>query len=118
MIALTMEKWNLHRRIALGIIAVIGTNPNTLILGFMTATGFLSMWISNTATTMMMVPMSLAVTKQVADSLKANGSTIIDTSPGKFPFGTALMLGTAYAATLGGFGTVMAHRRIRFWQLL
>ena len=106
MIALTMEKWNLHRRIALGIIAVIGTNPNTLILGFMTATGFLSMWISNTATTMMMVPMSLAVTKQVADSLKANGSTI-DTSPGKFPFGTALMLGTAYAATLGGFGTLI-----------
>lgn len=106
MIALTMEKWNLHRRIALGIIAFIGTNPSTIILGFMVATGFLSMWISNTATTMMMVPMSLAVTKHVADSLKSSGAKI-DTSPGNFPFGTAIMLGTAYAATLGGFGTLI-----------
>lgn len=106
MIALTMEKWNLHRRIALGIISFIGTNPSMIILGFMTATGFLSMWISNTATTMMMVPMALAVTKQVADSLKQNGSTV-DTTPGNFKFGTALMLGTAYAATLGGFGTLI-----------
>ncbi|TYS61991.1 DASS family sodium-coupled anion symporter [Bacillus infantis] len=106
MIALTMEKWNLHRRIALGIIAFIGTNPSKIILGFMAATGFLSMWISNTATTLLMVPMALAVTKQVADSLHKD-NIIVDTSPGNFPFGTALMLGTAYAATLGGFGTLI-----------
>ncbi|WP_040048151.1 SLC13 family permease [Bacillus thermotolerans] len=106
MIALSMEKWNLHRRIALGIIAFIGTNPSMIILGFMTATGFLSMWISNTATTMMMVPMAIAVTKHVADSLNRNG-TSVDTTPGNFPFGTALMLGTAYAATIGGFGTLI-----------
>ncbi|MCM3670863.1 DASS family sodium-coupled anion symporter [Mesobacillus maritimus] len=106
MIALAMEKWNLHRRIALGIIAFIGTNPSMIILGFMSATGFLSMWISNTATTMLMVPMALAVTKQVADTLKKNDLSV-DTTPGKFPFGTALMLGTAYAATLGGFGTLI-----------
>jgi solute carrier family 13 (sodium-dependent dicarboxylate transporter), member 2/3/5 len=105
MIALTMEKWNLHKRIALSIIAFIGTNPSMIILGFMVATGFLSMWISNTATTMMMVPISLAVTKHVADSLKNN--SIIDTSPGSFPFGTALMLGTAYSATIGGFGSLV-----------
>ncbi|ASN06686.1 SLC13 family permease [Virgibacillus necropolis] len=105
MIAPTMEKWNLHKRIALSIIAFIGTNPNTIILGFMVATAFLSMWISNTATTMMMVPISLAVTKQVSDSLKNN--TVIDTSPGNFPFGTALMLGTAYSATIGGFGSLV-----------
>ncbi|WP_298785591.1 DASS family sodium-coupled anion symporter [uncultured Marinococcus sp.] len=104
MIALTMEKWNLHKRIALSVIAFVGTNPNTIILGFMIATGFLSMWISNTATTMMMVPISIAVAKHVSDSLK---DTDIDTSPGVFPFGTALMLGTAYAATIGGFGTLI-----------
>ncbi|WP_153733427.1 SLC13 family permease [Sporosarcina obsidiansis] len=106
MIALTMEKWNLHRRIALGIISFIGTNPSMIVLGFMSATGFLSMWISNTATTMMMVPMALAVTKHVADSLNQKGVEI-DTTPGNFPFGTALMLGTAYSATLGGFGTLI-----------
>lgn len=105
MIALSMEKWNLHRRIALSIISFVGTNPSTIILGFMIATGFLSMWISNTATTLMMVPISLAVTKHVSDSLKNNYS--IDTSPGKFPFGTALMLGTAYSATIGGFGSLI-----------
>ncbi|MBY0157220.1 SLC13 family permease [Cytobacillus oceanisediminis] len=106
MIALTMEKWNLHRRIALGIISLIGTNPSMIILGFMVATGFLSMWISNTATTMLMVPMALAVTKQVSDSLE-NNNINVNTTPGQFPFGTALMLGTAYAATLGGFGTLI-----------
>lgn len=105
MIALTMEKWNLHKRIALAIIAFIGSSPNMIILGFMTATGFLSMWISNTASTMMMVPISLAVTKHVADSFKDKSGT--DTSPGNFPFGTAIMLGTAYAATIGGFGTLI-----------
>lgn len=103
MIALTMEKWNLHKRIALAIIAFIGSSPNMIILGFMTATGFLSMWISNTASTMMMVPISLAVTKHVAESLKNN----TDVTPGNFPFGTAIMLGTAYAATIGGFGTLI-----------
>lgn len=105
MIALSMEKWNLHKRIALSIISFVGTNPSTLILGFIVATAFLSMFISNTATTMMMVPISLAVTKHVADSLKENSG--IDTTPGKFPFGTALMLGTAYAATIGGFGSLV-----------
>ncbi len=107
LIALSMEKWNLHKRVALSIIAFIGTNPSTIILGFMVATGFLSMWISNTATTLMMVPICLAVTKHVADSLKKNNDLEIDTSPGKFPFGTALMLGTAYAATIGGFGSLV-----------
>ncbi len=61
MIAICMEKWNLHRRIALVIINLVGTSPNRLILGFMVATGFLSMWISNTATTMMMLPIGLAI---------------------------------------------------------
>ena len=107
MIALAMEKWNLHKRVALSIIAFIGTNPNMIILGFMVATGFLSMWISNTATTLMMVPISLAVTKHVGDLMKNKSKLDIDTTPGNFPFGTALMLGTAYAATVGGFGSLV-----------
>lgn len=105
MIALTMEKWNLHKRIALTIISWVGTQPSRLLLGSMIATGFLSMWISNTATAMMMVPIGMAITAHVAASLKDNPS--IDTSPGKFPFGTAMMLGIAYSASIGGLGTLI-----------
>ncbi|MEJ8776460.1 SLC13 family permease [Pseudogracilibacillus sp. ICA-222130] len=104
MIALAMEKWNLHRRIALWIIMMIGTNTDRIVLGFMVATGFLSMWISNTATAMMMVPMGLAITYQVADALKGTGE---DTSRGGFGFGKALMLGIAYSASLGGIATLI-----------
>ena len=106
MIALAMEKWNLHRRIAIAIISLIGTNTDRIILGFMVATGFLSMWISNTATAMMMVPMGLAITAQVADVLKKSKSNV-DTSEGNFGFGKALMLGIAYSASLGGMATLI-----------
>ncbi len=105
MIALAMEKWNLHRRIALTIISVIGTNMDRIILGFMIATGFLSMWISNTATAMMMVPIGLAIIYQISDALKDNQS--IDTSKENFGFGKALMLGIAYSASLGGIATLI-----------
>ena len=106
MIALAMEKWNLHRRIAIAIISLIGTNTDRIILGFMVATGFLSMWISNTATAMMLVPMGLAITAQVADVLKKSKSNV-DTSEGNFGFGKALMLGIAYSASLGGMATLI-----------
>ncbi|GAA0487171.1 SLC13 family permease [Salinibacillus aidingensis] len=105
MIALAMEKWNLHRRIALSIISVIGTNSERIILGFMVATGFLSMWISNTATSMMMVPIGLAIIYQVAEQLKDDHS--IDTSQENFGFGKALMLGIAYSASVGGIATLI-----------
>ena len=61
MIAVTMQKWNLHKRIAMHTIQIVGVSPNRMILGFMVATAFLSMWISNTATTMMMLPIAMAV---------------------------------------------------------
>ncbi len=105
MIALAMEKWNLHRRIALSIISVIGTNTNRIILGFMVATGFLSMWISNTATAMMMVPIGLAIIYQISDALKDDPS--IDTSKENFAFGKALMLSIAYSASVGGIATLI-----------
>jgi len=105
MIALAMEKWNLHRRIALTIISLIGTNMDRIVLGFMVATGFLSMWISNTATAMMMVPIGLAIIYQVSDALKDDSS--VDTSKENFGFGKALMLGIAYSASLGGIATLI-----------
>ncbi|HLR60890.1 MAG TPA: DASS family sodium-coupled anion symporter [Lentibacillus sp.] len=105
MIALAMEKWDLHRRIALTIISVIGTNTERIILGFMVATGFLSMWISNTATAMMMVPIGLAIIYQVSDQLKDDNS--IDTSAENFGFGKALMLAIAYSASVGGISTLI-----------
>jgi len=106
LIAAAMERWNLHQRIALNIIKLVGTGPKTIILGFMVATAFLSMWISNTATAMMMTPIGLAVILQVALLLEEQGSEI-DTSPGHFNFGTALMLGIAYAASIGGVATII-----------
>ncbi|MEJ2544998.1 MAG: DASS family sodium-coupled anion symporter [Calditrichaceae bacterium] len=106
-IAVTMEKWQLHTRIALHTIKLIGVGPSRIILGFMLATAFLSMWISNTATAMMMLPIALAVVNQAADFIKKNNIDDIDIRPSYFRFGTALMLGIAYAASIGGVATII-----------
>jgi sodium-dependent dicarboxylate transporter 2/3/5 len=104
-LALAMERWNLHKRIAISIISVMGTKPDQIVLGFMVATGFLSMWISNTATAMMMIPIGLAITYQVQDALKSDPT--VDTREGNFSFGKAIMLGIGYSASIGGMATLI-----------
>ncbi len=99
-IAIAIEKWNLHKRIALNIINLIGTDITRIILGFMLATAFMSMWISNTATSVMMLPIGLAIIAQLRD----NPSTKEDEN---LIFGKALMLSIAYAASIGGMATLI-----------
>lgn len=93
LLALAMQRWGLHRRIALGIVARVGAGPRRLVLGFMLATGFLSMWISNTATAVMMLPIGIAILALLEEE--------------KGPLGTALMLAIAYAASIGGVATLI-----------
>jgi sodium-dependent dicarboxylate transporter 2/3/5 len=108
MIALAMEKWDFHKRIALVIIRSIGTSPPRIILGFMVATAFLSMWISNTATTMMMLPVAIAVVRQIASQASIKGEqTGATRHKVERHFGLALMLGLAYSASIGGVGTLI-----------
>lgn len=120
LLALAMQRWNLHRRIALLVLRAMGSNTNALIAGFMIATGFLSMWVSNTATAVMMLPIGISVlllVKKIADG-KDPGAVIENGSEtsaseeevaevSKTNFGTALMLAIAYAASIGSLGTII-----------
>ncbi len=137
-LALSMQKWNLHTRIALSIILLVGTSPRRLILGFMIATGFLSMWVSNTATAVMMLPIGMSVLQLVAKLVgKENASNswhqkeeITKVHGGimgnivhkgkditqviqektiiyRTNFSICLMLGIAYAASIGSLGTLI-----------
>ncbi len=104
MIALGLEKHRLHERIALNLIRITGTSGNGIILGFMIATGFISMWISNTATAMMMLPIAISV----IDLLKTEKRNTPETeSKGERNFGIGLMLTIAYASNIGGIATII-----------
>jgi sodium-dependent dicarboxylate transporter 2/3/5 len=100
MIALAIEKWHLHKRLALNIIRMTGSNKSRVILGFMLATAFLSMWISNTATSIMILPVGLAIISQLKDdpNTKENENEI---------FGKSLMIAIAYSASIGGMATLI-----------
>lgn len=100
MIAIAIEKWKLHRRIALMVINLIGTDISKIILGFMVATAFMSMWISNTATAVMMLPIGMAIISQLKDNplTKENETEV---------FGKSLMLAIAYSASIGGLATLI-----------
>ncbi len=99
LLAAAMQRVGLHRRIALRIVSLIGTSPSRIILGFMLATAFLSMWISNTATTIMMYAVGLSVIDFVAQQTDDAGTVR--------NFGVALMLSIAYSASIGGVGTLI-----------
>jgi sodium-dependent dicarboxylate transporter 2/3/5 len=107
MIAIAVEKWNLHKRIALNILRLIGGQPHRLVLGFMVATGFLSMWLSNTATALMMMPMGMSLIVLYEDlnkKIEAEGGQI---HPRAENFSLTLLLGIAYSASIGGFATLI-----------
>ncbi len=96
LIAIAIETWNLHKRIALKIILFFGTKPSSLLLGFMVASAFLSMWISNTATALMMLPVAFAVIKQFSEFSEDNSNLT-----------KALLLGIAYSCSIGGIATLV-----------
>ncbi len=99
MLGLAIEKWNLHRRIALNIVRITGTSGDRIVLGFILATGLLSMWLSNTATTMMMFPIALSVIHVMKDNQQV-GANIKN-------FSLTIMLSIAYASNIGGIATII-----------
>jgi sodium-dependent dicarboxylate transporter 2/3/5 len=121
LLAVTMERWGLHKRVALRIMSAVGTSPKRLVFGFMLATAFISMWISNTATAAMMLPIALAVGEMFRPQ----------DQEGPYEFGISLMLGVAFASSIGGIATLIGtppnavlagavseifHRQIGFLQ--
>ncbi|MBW3604357.1 MAG: DASS family sodium-coupled anion symporter [Actinobacteria bacterium] len=108
LLALAMQRWGLHRRIALQTIRAVGTTPVRMIGGFMIASAGLSMWVSNTATTVMMLPIGLAVLTLVFERVEGQDTDEGElTGAGAPNFATGLMLGIAYAASIGSLATII-----------
>jgi sodium-dependent dicarboxylate transporter 2/3/5 len=103
MLARAVERWNLHERIALTIIRLVGVSPRRLVFGMMTATALLSMWISNTATALIMLPIGLAILSEAASL----SGTKVEDDPALGALATCLMLAIAYGANIGGMGTLV-----------
>ncbi|MDQ3333120.1 MAG: SLC13 family permease, partial [Planctomycetota bacterium] len=115
-IALGIERWGLHRRIALHVVRVVGVSPRRIVLGFALATAFLSMWISNTAAAMLMIPIAIALLHSMDELAPASGRREFSTAsepaasasdPDARKLGVALMLAVAYAASIGGMTTLV-----------
>ena len=99
LIGLAIEKWGLHKRIALNIVNITGTSGNRIILGFILATGFLSMWLSNTATTMMMYPIAMSVISVMEEKHRGKGNIHY--------MAICILLSIAYASNMGGIATII-----------
>ncbi|PKD45322.1 anion transporter [Rhodohalobacter barkolensis] len=99
-IAIAMQTWGLHKRIALNIVNVVGVKPSSIIIGFIIASAFLSMWVSNTATALMMLPIAVSVLQFV-------GNKKDDAAPKVTNFEIVLLLSIAYACNIGGIGTLI-----------
>jgi len=123
LIAIAMQKWDLHRRIALLTLRRVGTHPRRIILGMMISTAFLSMWVSNTATTLMMLPIAISVLALVVENASHQGedggedlrsqmeegkgvTDVVDDTDVRI-FGVALVLSIAWSASIGGLGTLL-----------
>ncbi|SFR35521.1 SLC13 family permease [Halogeometricum limi] len=120
LVALAIERWGLHRRIAVTVVTAVGDDPRHLLGGFMLTTAALSMWVSNTATAMVMVPIALSVVGDPDEDPRNDAAldrtpalfvspqdSLPPSSPAHTRFGTALVLGIAYAASIGGIATLI-----------
>lgn len=99
-LALALEKWDLHRRLALMLLVRVGDRPSAILLGFMGVTAFISMWVSNTSATLMMLPIALSVSAVMTEEHERDGAEARR-------FATVLLLGVAFAASIGGLGTLV-----------